>query len=380
MTLPAKRGCGPLAGVRVLELAGLGPAPFAAMLLADLGADVVVVDRSDPGLAAMLGKPADNLLNRGKRSVLADLKAPNDLERVLSLASDADVLLEGYRPGVAERLGVGPEACWERNPRLVYGRVTGWGQQGPLADRAGHDIDYLALTGILHAIGRADGPPQIPLNLLGDFAGGSLYLVVGVLAALRHAERTGAGQVVDASVVDGVTHLATLIVSMLGVGAWQDRRGVNLLDSGAPFYDVYETSDGRHMAVGPLEPAFYAQMLEVLGLDPAELPQQFDVVAWPVLRNAFTVAFAQRTQQQWTAAFENRDACVAPVLSLTEAQEHPHNAARQTFVQHLGVVQPAPAPRFSLTPTELTTPPPLPGEHDGDLAASWGERVPTTSG
>jgi alpha-methylacyl-CoA racemase len=346
------------------------------MLMADLGADVVVVDRAGPGVGAMLGKPTQNLLNRGKRSILVDLKTPEGVATVLALAARSDVLIEAYRPGVAERLGIGPESCTELNPRLVYGRMTGWGQDGPLAPTAGHDIGYLALTGVLHALGRADGPPQIPLNLLGDFAGGSMYLVVGILAALRHAERTGCGQVVDAAIVDGAAHLATMIYNMLDVGVWQDRRGVNLLDSGAPFYDVYETSDGRHMAVGPIEPAFYQEMLTVLCLDPARLPEQFDARRWPQLREQLQFAFSARTQAYWVAAFRSSDACVAPVLTMGEAPVHPHNVARSTFVEHLGVIQPAPAPRFSTTPTILRGAPPAPGEHGDRVLADWGVHTP----
>ena len=287
---------GPLAGVRVVELAGIGPGPFAAMLLADLGADVVRVDR--PGGVSPVGPdPANDLLNRGKRSVLVDLKHERGADVVLRLAARADVLIEGYRPGVAERLGVGPEACWQRNPKLVYGRMTGWGQDGPLATSAGHDISYIATTGVLHAIGRAGGPPQVPLNLVGDFAGGALYLVVGVLAALRHAETTGRGQVVDAAIVDGTAHLATMIFGLFSAGLWRDERGRNLLDTGAPFYDVYATSDGEYMAVGPLEPRFYGELLRLLEVDTEDLPAQHDIARWPRLRARFAEAFARRTRR-----------------------------------------------------------------------------------
>jgi alpha-methylacyl-CoA racemase len=325
------------------------------MLLADLGADVIRVDR--PGRASR-----DDLLNRGKRSVLVDLKSEGGREVVLRLAERADVLIEGYRPGVAERLGVGPDACWSRNPKLVYGRMTGWGQDGPLAQAAGHDIAYIAITGALHAIGRAGGPPQVPLNLLGDFGGGAMYLAVGILAALRHADQTGQGQVVDAAIVDGTAHLATLIHGMVATGGWQPERGVNLLDTGAPFYDVYETSDGGHMAVGPLEPQFYAEFVSLLGVSEEDLPAQMDIPRWPVLRKRFAEVFATRTRTEWTVVFEGTDACVAPVLSLAEASAHPHIAARGTLVEHDGKVQPAPAPRFSATPARLGAP------HTGD----WG--------
>jgi alpha-methylacyl-CoA racemase len=360
---------GPLAGLRVVELAGIGPAPFCAMLLADLGADVVRVDRAGAP-PPLIGGPATDLLNRGKRSIAVDLKHELGPELVLRMAERADVLVEGYRPGVAERLGVGPEPCLARNPRLVYGRMTGWGQEGPLAQTAGHDVAYLALTGTLHAIGRAGGPPQVPLNLVGDFGGGSLYLAVGVLAALREVERSGRGQVVDAAIVDGAAHLATMIHGMLGSGLWQDRRGANLLDTGAPFYDVYETSDGGHVAVGPLERQFYAELIRVLGLA-GTAPEQYDVAAWPRLRELLRETFATRTRDEWEAVFEGTDACVAPVLSLREAHAHPHLAARGTFVEHHGVMQPAPAPRFSATPPALTTPPAVPGEHTKDVLTTW---------
>ena len=363
---------GPLAGVRVVELAGIGPAPFCAMLLADLGADVVRVDR--PGGESPVGTdPTQDLLNRGKRTVLVDLKHERGPEVVLRLAEQADVLIEGYRPGVTERLGIGPEPCWERNPKLVYGRMTGWGQDGPLASSAGHDIAYVAITGVLHAIGRADGPPQVPANLVGDFAGGSLYLAIGILAALRHAEATGRGQVVDAAIVDGTAHLATMIFSLFSGGLWQPKRGVNLLDTGAPFYDVYETADGEHMAVGPLEPRFYGEFVRLLGLDgDQDLPGQHDLNRWPELRKRFAETFATKTRAEWTTVFEGTDACVAPVLSLAEAKDHPHMAARGTLVERDGFVQPAPAPRFTRTPTEPPTPPATPGAHTRDVLAEWG--------
>jgi alpha-methylacyl-CoA racemase len=371
---------GPLAGLRVIELSGIGPAPFCAMLLADLGADVVLVDRMG-GRGSLAGKPGFNLLNRGKRSIEVDLKHELGADLVLRLVERADVLLEGYRPGVAERLGVGPDVCLARNQRLVYGRMTGWGQHGPLARTAGHDIDYLAISGALHAIGRAGGPPQVPLNLVGDFGGGSLYLAVGVLAALREVERSGRGQVVDAAIVDGAAHLSTLIHGLLAAGGWRDERGVNLLDTGAPFYDVYETSDGKHVAVGPLEPQFFAAFIARLGLPGRPgtvggLPEQYDVPHWPLLRQRFAEAFAGRTRAEWIALFDGSDACVAPVLSLQEAPEHPHLLARGTFVEHDGVVQPAPAPRFSATPAKLRSAPALPGAHSREVLIDWGLEAP----
>ncbi|MFI8288502.1 CaiB/BaiF CoA transferase family protein [Streptomyces sp. NPDC085614] len=364
---------GPLSGVRVVELAGIGPGPFAAMLLADLGADVVRVDRpGGPGLGI---DPAYDLTNRNKRSVLVDLKAEGGAATVLDLVARADILIEGYRPGVAERLGVGPDACLARNPRLVYGRMTGWGQDGPLASTAGHDIAYLAVTGTLGMIGPdPDGPPTVPANLVGDYAGGSLYLVVGVLAALRHAGEHGEGQVVDAAIVDGAAHLATMIHGMLAAGGWQDRRGVNLLDGGCPFYGVYETADGRHMAVGALEQPFYDEFARLLGIEDVA-PARKDLGRWDELRAAVAARFRTRTREEWTAVFAGTDACVAPVLSMREAPAHPHLAARGTFVEHGGLTQPAPAPRFSATPGTVREGPALPGADTGEVARDWA--VPT---
>ncbi|MFI8214922.1 CaiB/BaiF CoA transferase family protein [Streptomyces sp. NPDC085932] len=359
---------GPLAGVRVVELAGIGPGPFAAMLLADLGAEVVRVDRpGGPGLAI---DPAYDVTNRNKRSVVVDLKAPDGPNQVLDLAARADILVEGYRPGVAERLGVGPGDCHARNPRLVYGRMTGWGQDGPLAPRAGHDIAYIAPTGALGLIGRPDEPPPVPANLLGDYAGGSLYLVVGVLAALHHARATGTGQVVDAAVVDGTAHLATMIHGMLAAGGWQDRRGANLLDGGCPYYGTYETADGRYMAVGALEPQFYEEFLALLGVEGQDAART-DVARWQDLRAAVAARFKSRTRDEWTAVFDGTDACVAPVLSLREAPHHPHLAARGTFTDHGGITQPAPAPRFSATPTTVRSGPARPGADTADVAREW---------
>ncbi|MFF7033378.1 CaiB/BaiF CoA transferase family protein [Streptomyces griseus] len=359
---------GPLTGVRVVELAGIGPGPFAAMLLADLGADVVRVDR--PGGAGLGIDPAYDLTNRNKRSVLLDLKSDEGPARVLDLVERADILIEGYRPGVAERLGVGPEPCLARNPKLVYGRMTGWGQDGPFAERAGHDIAYLALTGTLSMIGKPDEPPTVPANLVGDYAGGSLYLVVGVLAALQHARAHGEGQVVDAAIVDGAAHLASMIHGMLAAGSWQDRRGANLLDGGCPFYGTYATSDGGHMAVGPLEGQFYAEFAGLLGIAD-DFPDRWDLARWDELRAAVTARFLTRTRAEWTEVFAGTDACVAPVLSLTEAPHHPHLAARSTFVEHSGITQPAPAPRFSATPVSVRGGPARPGADTAAVAADW---------
>ncbi|MFE9613052.1 CaiB/BaiF CoA transferase family protein [Streptomyces sp. NPDC006012] len=365
------KGQGPLAGLRVVELAGIGPGPFAAMLLADLGADVVRVDR--PGTPQLAVDPAHDVTNRNKRSVIVDLKSADGPARVLDLAERADILIEGFRPGVAERLGVGPEDCHARNPRLVYGRMTGWGQDGPLADRAGHDVAYIAVTGALGMIGAPDEPPPVPANLVGDYAGGSLYLVVGVLAALHHVRETGAGQVVDAAIVDGTAHLTAMIHGMLAAGGWQDRRAANLLDGGCPYYGTYETADGAYMAVGALEQKFYEEFLRLLGLDEL-IPARKDWTRWGELRERIAARFKSRTRDEWTAVFADSDACVAPVLSLREAPHHPHLAARGTFTDHAGITQPAPAPRFSATPTAVRTAPARPGADTADVARDW--RVP----
>ncbi|WP_234326134.1 CaiB/BaiF CoA-transferase family protein [Streptomyces sp. NRRL S-495] len=372
---------GPLAGVRVVELAGIGPGPFAAMLLGDLGADVVRVDRPEPSPLGI--EPAYDLANRNKRSVVVDLKAPEGPGRVLDLVARADLLIEGYRPGVAERLGVGPEACLARNPALVYGRMTGWGQHGPLAARAGHDIGYTAVAGVLGLVAPTaaalpdvsasdpDGPPALPANLLGDYAGGSLYLVVGLLAALHHARATGAGQVVDAAIVDGAAHLTAVLQGLLAGGRWQDRRGVNLLDGGAPFYAVYPAADGGHLAVGALEPQFYVEFARLLELGP-DAPGQWDTARWPELRARIAARFATRTRAAWEAVFAGSDACVEPVLTMRQAHAHEHLASRGTYVEVDGVTQPAPAPRFSATPGALRRPPARPGADTAEVARDWG--------
>lgn len=369
----------PLRGVRVLELAGIGPAPFCAMHLADMGADVVRVDRPDLALNEELPVSFD-LLNRGKRSILADLKDHDDRETVLKLVAEADIFIEGMRPGVTERLGVGPEQCHERNPALVYGRMTGWGQVGPLAQTAGHDLTYIAITGALHAIGMPGGAPQVPLNLIGDFAGAG-YLTTGVLAALHEARRSGAGQVVDAAIVDAVAHLLTMIHGLHAAGMWRDERGVNLLDGGAPFYGVYETSDGKHMAVGAIEPQFFHELLVRLGIDPRTVDQRDDH-QWPALRSRLAEVFVRHPQDHWSAVFAGTDACVAPVLSLTAAADHPHLQARSTFVRSDdGVRQAAAAPRFSGADL-MTTPslPCAPGNDRDAVLSSWlgnGRHSPT---
>lgn len=358
---------GPLAGVRVLEIAGIGPGPFCGMLLADLGADVVRVDRPGGGLTPLPWE--EDLLNRGKRSLAVDLKDAEGAETVLRLAAHADILFEGFRPGVAERLGIGPDDCWARQPALVYGRMTGWGQTGPRARTAGHDLTYLAPTGALHAIGETDGPPQIPLNLVGDFGGGAMYLAVGLLAALHEARSSGRGQIVDAAVVDGTAHLMTMFYSMLAGGVWRDERGTNLIDGGTPFYSVYRTADNKYMAVGALEPQFFAEFATRLGLPESAL--QFDRDAWPELRQQIGAAFATRTQQEWTEVFAEGDACVVAVLGMRDAPQDPHLQARGTFIAPDGVVQPAPAPRFSRTPGLVDRPPCVPGQHTDDVLADW---------
>ncbi|MFZ2118468.1 MAG: CaiB/BaiF CoA-transferase family protein, partial [Pseudonocardiaceae bacterium] len=364
---------GPLVGLRVVELAGIGPGPHAAMLLADLGADVVRIDRPSAGKQGLQLAPiANDQMLRGRRSVMLDLKDPAGLETTLRLVERADVLIEGLRPGVTERLGVGPVDCHARNPRLVYARMTGWGQTGPLADQVGHDINYIALSGALHAIGNAGAKPVPPLNLVGDFGGGSMFLVLGVLAALWERDRSGAGQVIDAAMVDGVSALAQMFWSMRACGLWSDQRGSNLLDSGAPFYDTYACADGRYVAVGALEPHFYAALLEGLELVGEELPGQLDQTGWPVLRQRFTDAFASRSRDEWGAVFEGTDACVAPVLSFAEVPAHPHIAARGTVITLDGVPQAAPAPRFSRTRPDRPTPPPKPGADTADVLAEWG--------
>ncbi len=371
---------GPLDGVRVIEIASLAPAPFGCMILSDLGADVLRVERADscdPAAAA----PVDPL-RRGRRSIGLNLKDADGIGLLLRLAENADVLVEGFRPGVTERLGCGPAECARRNPRLVYARMTGWGQEGPLAPTAGHDIDYIAVAGALEPIGRAGQRPVPPLNLVADFGGGGMLLALGVLAALLERERSGLGQVIDAAMVDGSALLTSFFYGLRAAGAWQDERGTNLLDGGAPFYDTYETADGRYLAVGPLEPKFYAALLAGLGLagpatpgsggpgqdeagdagvDDHGLPGQYDRAGWPVLRARFTDAFRSRTQAEWTEIFAGTDACVAPVLGPADVAGHPHNAARGTFIKVGDVTQPAPAPRFGRTAAGVPEPPPRPG-------------------
>jgi alpha-methylacyl-CoA racemase len=363
---------GPLAGVRVIEVAGIGPGPFCAMMLADMGADVLRVDRTGP---ADLGLPVDarfNVLNRGRRSVALDLKNPAAVAALKRLVAEADGLVEGFRPGVMERLGLGPDACLAVNPRLVYGRMTGWGQDGPMAAAAGHDINYIALAGVLHSIGRKGGAPVPPLNLVGDFGGGGMYLAFGMVCALLEAGRSGRGQVVDAAMVDGAASLAAAVFGLRAMGIWNDERGDNILDSGAPWYDVYETQDGRYVAIGSIEARFYADLLRLTGLEGEALPSQRDKARWGELRARLTEVFKQKTREEWCRILESSDVCFAPVLSLTEAPAHPHNRARGTFVEVEGVVQPGPAPRFSRTPAAIQRPPARPGEHTEEALHDWG--------
>lgn len=359
---------GPLAGVHVVEMAGIGPAPYGAMLLADLGADVVRIDRiSDGSPSTDVIERSHHLLNRGKRSIAINLKHPAGRPVAERLIDRADVLIEGFRPGVMERLGLGPDACLAQNAGLIYARMTGWGQTGPLAKSAGHDIDYIAIVGALHAIGCAGGPPAIPLNLVGDFSGGSLFLAIGVLAALAERARSGRGQVIDAAIVDGTASLLSHVCGFYRAGLWSETRGTNLVDGGAPWYSTYETRDGEYMAIGPIEPQFYADMLARLGLDAARLPGQWENERWPELRAALAAKFRERTREEWTAFFSGTDACVAPVLKLSEAASHPHLAARSTFLHDEGTLQPAPAPRFSRTPASVQRPPCRPGQHTREI-------------
>ncbi len=362
---------GPLGGYRIIEMAGIGPAPFAAMLLADMGAEVIRVDRREAADLGVPGRePRFDVLGRGRRSIAVDVKAPAGREVVERLAAKADALIEGFRPGVMERLGLDPDVLLALNPRLVLGRMTGFGQDGPLAQAAGHDIDYIALAGVLHSIGRRGEAPVPPLNLVGDFGGGGMFLAFGVVCALLEAQRSGKGQVVDAAMVDGSATLMALMFGLLSQGTWKDERGVNILDGAAPWYDTYATKDGKWLAVGAIEKRFYEAFVERLGLDPGNLPKQHDRAGWPDLRRRFAEAIAARTRDDWERIFAGSDACVAPVLALGEVASHPHNAARGTFVARDGVLQPAPAPRFSRTVPQMGAAPRPPG---ADTAAVLGD-------
>ncbi len=371
---------GPLSGIKIVELAGIGPAPFTCMMLADAGAQVLRLERAPAGAVEAGEEFAKSgagsywdLLNRSRSSVGIDLKNPDALELVLGLVEQADGLIEGFRPGVAERLGVGPEDCFARNKRLVYGRMTGWGQDGPMASMAGHDIDYIAIGGALWSLGRADSAPVPPLNLVGDFGGGGMLLAFGMVAALLEAARSGEGQVVDAAMVDGAASLMTMIHAFHRHGLWNDERGANMLDTGAPFYEVYETADGKWMAVGGIEAQFYAELIRGLGLegDPS-FSKQMSRDRWPAMKARFTEIFKSKTRDEWSAIFDGTDACVVPVLSPWEAHLHPHNVARSTFVEVNGTVQPAPAPRFSRTPSAISKPPSPPGADTISALVEWG--------
>lgn len=362
---------GVLAGLRIVELAGFGPAPFCAMLLADMGADVVRIERANAPERGFPTEARFEVMNRGRRSVALDLKSAQGLEKLLQLVDRADVLIEGYRPGVMERLGAGPDVCLQRNPRLVYGRVTGYGQDGPLAQAAGHDINFIAVAGVLDAIGPADGPPVPPLNLVADYGGGGMLLAVGVLAACLEARQSGRGQVVDAAMLDGSALLMAGTFGLKAAGLWRDRRGTNVLDGGAPWYGVYQTADGGYLALGAVEPRFYAQLLEGLGFAADELPARGNREVWPVLRSAFAQRIAQRTRAEWVSAFAGADACVTAVLSSDEAAHHPHVSERGTLLTVEGVMQPAPAPRFHRTPSSVRRGPPQYGAHTHEVLEEW---------
>jgi alpha-methylacyl-CoA racemase len=362
---------GPLSGIKVVEITGIGPGPFCAMMLADLGADVIRIDRSAAVRAELPDKPSNDVLARGRRSIGVDLKNPEGVELVLKLIEKADVLTEGFRPGVMERLGLGPEVCLKRNPKLVYGRMTGFGQEGPMALAAGHDINYIALAGALAHIGREGEKPLPPLNLVGDFGGGGMLLALGVCAALVERGRSGKGQVVDAAMVDGAATLMAFIHGFYAGGGWGER-GTNLLDTGAHFYDTYETKDGKYVSLGSIEPQFYAELLRLTGLDKETLPHQMDRAQWRPMKQRLTALFKTKTRDEWCKLMEGTDVCFAPVLTIPEAYEHPHNIARKTFVDVAGVKQPGPSPRFSRTPGEIKRPPPHPGQHTQEALADWG--------
>jgi alpha-methylacyl-CoA racemase len=366
---------GPLKGLKVIEMVGIGPCPFAAMMLADMGADVIRIDRKPdlnaPNPYPMLGTKFD-VMARGRRSLALDLKDPRARQLLLDLVAKADVLVEGFRPGVMERLGLGPDPCLDRNPRLVYGRVTGWGQTGPLSQAAGHDLNYVALSGMLHAMGRADSPPVPPLNLVGDFGGGAMMLAFGVVCAAFEAKQSGKGQVVDAAMTDGAALLGAMMYGLRAFGSWSDERESNLLDGGAPFYDCYACLDAKFISIGAIEPQFYAQLLQLAGVEDPQFRKQWRQADWPELKRKFAELFATRTREDWCRLLEGTDVCFAPVLDMAEAPKHPHNAARATFVEVDGVTQPAPAPRFSRTPAELGTPPSSPGQDGAEVLTDWG--------
>jgi len=363
---------GPLAGVKIIEIAGIGPGPFCAMLLADLGADILRIDRAGSVRDEFPDEPSGDLLNRGRRSIGVDLKSPAGIETVLRLVESADVLMEGFRPGVMERLGLGPDVCEARNPALVYARMTGWGQDGPIAHAAGHDINYIALSGALAHIGRAGEKPLPPLNLVGDFGGGGMLQALGIVSALVERATSGRGQVIDTAMIDGASTLMAMFHSFLNSGAWSLERGTNLLDTGSHFYDTYECSDGNYISIGSIEPQFYAELLRLTGLEGEDLPHQMDREQWGAMKERLTAIFLTRSRSEWCEIMEGTDVCFAPVLTIPEAYEHPHNKARQTFVEVAGVPQPAPAPRFSRSRCEIQGPPPHPGQNTDEGLAAWG--------
>jgi alpha-methylacyl-CoA racemase len=366
---------GPLKGLKIIEMVGIGPCPFAAMMLADMGADVIRIDRKPdpnaPNPYPMLGTKFD-VMARGRRSLALDLKDPRARQLLLDLVAEADVLVEGFRPGVMERLGLGPDLCLDRNPKLVYGRVTGWGQSGPLSQAAGHDLNYVALSGMLHAMGRDGSPPAPPLNLVGDFGGGAMMLAFGVVCAAFEAKQSGKGQVVDAAMTDGAALLGAMMYGLRAFGSWSDQRESNLLDGGAPFYDCYACADRKFISIGAIEPQFYAQLLQLAGVEDPQFRKQWRQADWPELKRKFADLFATRTRDDWCALLEGTDVCFAPVLDMAEAPQHPHNAARATFVERDGVTQPAPAPRFSRTHAELGASASRPGQDGAAVLADWG--------
>lgn len=363
---------GPLKGTRIIEFAGVGPGPFCAMLLADMGAEVISLDRVTPHGLGIKKETRFNPINRNRPSMALDLKSEEGRRVALKLISQADGLIEGFRPGVMDRLGLGPEACWEVNPRLVFGRMTGWGQQGPLADTVGHDLNYLAISGVLPFLGARDRKPAIPLNLIGDFAGGGLYLALGMLAAILESKTSGKGQVVDAAMLDGIGSLMTNQFGYAGSGNWVDERESNVIDGGSPWYNIYATKDDKYVSVAAVEPKFYQQLIAGMGLDAATLPDQHDKQSWPRVCQLFADVFVSKTRDEWCAVMDGREACFAPVLDVYEAIKHPHSAARNSYIEVDGVIQPGPAPRFSRTPSSVTRPSPVPGANTNEIMSAWG--------
>ncbi len=363
---------GPLEGLKIIELAGIGPGPFCAMLLADMGAEVLRIDRTAEADLGVATERRFAVLNRSRRSIAVDLKNPEGVATVLRLVENADALIEGFRPGVTERLGLGPEVCLERNPRLVYGRMTGFGQDGTVAHAAGHDINYIALSGTLDAIGQSGGPPTPPLNLVGDFGGGGMFLAFGVVAALLETRQSGEGQVIDCAMTEGAAYLATSAYGWQASGFWSPERGSNIVDTGAHFYNTYETKDGKYVSIGSIERKFYRELLEKTGLDNEDLPEQMDRASWPAMKTRMAEIFKSKTRDEWCEIMEGSDICFAPVLNFAEVGEHAHNQARQSFIEVEGVLQPAPTPRFSRTKPEVQRPPAGPGDNTRESLSDWG--------